>query len=525
MIPSARGADTDTKRRAAHSPGYAIVSRQVPATAGPVHKGKRMLERAAPICFVQGILLIVLSLAMCAPLWLMVAEGDVLWSGFAYGAAITFSSGLMLVLVGSREAFTLTTRQMFVLTTLSWLSIGVFAALPLYFCLELDPADAFFESVSGITTTGSTILTGLDTMSRGILLWRGLLQWMGGIGIIVLAIAVLPFLRVGGMRLFQTESSDWSDKVAPRSGHVAKYVATIYLSLTLLCGVLYLLAGMNGFDAVVHAMTSLATGGFANYDASMGHFDGTPSILWISAVFMILSGMPYTLHVALLKNRRGDLFRDQQVRGLLLTLGTGITVMFLYHLWREPDDLFITLTHSVFNVVSVLTTTGYASADYNGWGPFAVMFFFMLIFIGGCSGSTSGGLKLFRLQIATMMLWRQLRQLLHSQGVFAQKYNDRTLTDDVINSVVAFSFFYLLTIIGLALLLALLGLDFDTALSGAATAVANVGPGLGHIIGPAGNFASLPDAAKWLLAVGMILGRLEIMTVFVLLTPAFWRWS
>lgn len=486
-----------------------------------------MLERAAPVCFVQGILLSVLSLAMCAPLAMMLAQSDPLWPGFAYGAAATVTIGLTLILSGSgsQHSFTLSMRQMFLLTTLSWLAISICAALPLYFCLDIRFADAFFESVSGITTTGATVLTQLDGMSPGILLWRGLLQWMGGIGIIVLAIAVLPFLRVGGMRLFQTESSDWSDKVAPRSAYVAKYVASIYLTLTALCAVLFLVAGMSGFDAVVHAMTSLSTGGFANYDSSMGHFNDKPSILWISALFMIISSLPYTLYVSLVKNRRGDLFRDQQVRGFLVTLAAGIAVTFLYLLWHQPVGAMHSLTQAMFNIVSVLSSTGFASSDYSHWGPFALMFFFTLIFIGGCSGSTSGGLKIFRLQIATMMLWRQLRQLLHGQGVFAQKYNNRTLNDELITSVVAFSFFYLLTIAGLALALALLGLDFITALSGAATAVANVGPGLGEIIGPAGTYASLPAAAKWLLAIGMILGRLEIMTVFVLLTPAFWRWS
>lgn len=486
-----------------------------------------MLERLAPVAFVQGILLGVLAVTMCAPLWLMLAQDDPLWRGFLYGAAVTLGIGLLLVASGrrSQSSFTLSTRQMFLLTALSWLSISLCAALPLYLCLDIGFVDAFFESVSGVTTTGSTVLTGLDQMSQGILLWRGLLQWMGGIGIIVLAIAVLPFLRVGGMRLFQTESSDWSEKVAPRSAHVAKYVALIYFSLTAICGFLFHAAGMESFDALVHAMTSLATGGFANYDASMGHFQEMPAVLWISALFMTLSGLPYTLYVGLIKNRRGDLFRDQQVHGFLRTLGAGIGIMFLYLLWREPSSAAESFTLALFNVVSVLSSTGFSASDYSAWGPFAAMFFFILTFIGGCSGSTSGGLKIFRLQIATMMLGRQLRQLLHGQGVFAQKYNRRRLNDELMTSVIAYSFFYLLTIAGLALALALLGLELETALSGAATAVANVGPGLGPIIGPTGTFAPLPDAAKWLLAVGMILGRLEIMTVFVLLTPVFWRWS
>ncbi len=485
-----------------------------------------MFQRIAPVCLLQGILLVVLAAAMCIPLGLLANDGDSEWLAFGSGALITGISGLLLLLVGSRQHFSLTTRQMFLLTTLSWLSISFFAALPLYFSLEdAGFADAFFESTSGITTTGSTALTGLQSLPRGVLLWRGLLQWMGGVGIIVLAIAILPFLRIGGMRLFQTESSDWSDKVMPRSGYVAKYVVIIYASFTLVCMGCYLLAGMETFDAIVHSMTTVATGGFANYDSSMGHFAGTPSILWISALFMTLSGMSYTLFVALVKNRRGDLFRDQQVRGFLATIGIAVAVLFLYQFWQQPDTAWQTLTQTVFNTVSVVSTTGYASTDYSAWGSFAFMLFFFLMFIGGCSGSTSGGLKIFRLQIAMVVLWRQLRQLLHNQGVFAQKYNQRTVTDDIITSVIAFSFFFMLTIIGIALILAMLGLDFITALSGATTAVTNVGPGLGPIIGPDGTFASLPDAAKWVLAFGMILGRLEIMTVFVLLTPAFWRWS
>lgn len=484
-----------------------------------------MLERAAPVLFVQGILLLILAAAMAVPLWLMLSNAGTEWQGFALGTGATAATGLLLTLVCGRQEYSLTIRQMFTLTCASWASICLFGALPLYFALpELSFTDAVFESVSGVTTTGATVLSGLDSLPPGILLWRGLLQWLGGIGIVVFAIAILPFLSIGGMRLFKTESSDWSDKVAPRSGSVAKSVGIIYLGLSLICGVAYWLAGMETFDACVHAMTTVATGGYANYDASFGHYQDNLPVLWIGIVFMTLGSLPFTLFVALLKSHRRDLFRDQQVRGFVGTLLLAAIALFallLFKLELPPGALF---TQIAFNVTSVLSTTGYAASDYSQWGAFAVAVFFFLMFIGGCSGSTSGGLKIFRLQIGVVVLNHQLKQLLHGQGVFTQKYNNRRVADELVSSITAFSFFYLITMAVLTVLLAALDLDLVTALTGAVTAVANVGPGLGPIIGPAGNFATMPDAAKWLLSIGMLLGRLEIMTVLVLLTPAFWRW-
>lgn len=484
-----------------------------------------MLKRAAPVLFVQGILLLVLAVAMAVPLWLNLSTAGVRWQGFALGTAITAATGLLLILICGRQQYSLTIRQMFALTCASWGSVCLFGALPLYFGIPgLSFTDAIFESVSGVTTTGATVLSGLDEMPRGILLWRGVLQWLGGIGIVVFAIAILPFLSIGGMRLFKTESSDWSDKVAPRSGSVAKAVGVVYLTLTFACGLAYWTAGMGAFDALVHAMTTVATGGYANYDASFGHYADDPLILWIAILFMVLGSLPFTLLVALMLHRRGDIFRDQQVRGFVATLAAAVTALFVVQLFRSELPAFELLTQVAFNLTSVLSTTGFASANYVQWGPFALMVFFFVTFIGGCSGSTTGGLKIFRLQIGTVLLNQQLKQLLHGNGVFTQKYNNRRVSDELISSITAFSFFYLVTIASLALLLAALGLDLVTALTGAITAVANVGPGLGDIIGPAGTFAPLPDAAKWLLSLGMLMGRLEIMTVLVLLTPAFWRW-
>jgi trk system potassium uptake protein TrkH len=484
-----------------------------------------MLNRAAPVLFVQGILLSILAATMLPALWLMYADASPQRGGFAIGVAITLGSGLLLALSSGRQQFNLSIRQMFVLTTASWSSICLFGAMPLYFGIDhLSFTDAVFESVSGITTTGATVLSGLDDMPRGILLWRAMQHWIGGIGIVVIAIAILPFLSIGGMKLFKTESSDWSDKVAPRAGSVAKSVAVVYLALSLLCMGGYLLGGMGWFDAISHAMSTVSTGGFSNYDASFGHFAEMPVILWTAIIFMLLGGMPFTLYVALLRNRRVDLFRDQQVRGFLTTATAISLTLFVALLFVSDMRADQLLTHAVFNVVSILTTTGFASTDYTQWGPFAIAIFFIISFIGGCSGSTSGGLKIFRLQIGVVLLNHQLKQLLHSNGVFTQKYNGRRISDELVSSITAFSFFFLITIAVLTLLLAALGLDLVTALTGAASAVANVGPGLGHIIGPAGNFQPLPDTAKWLLSIGMLLGRLEIMTVLVLFTSAFWRW-
>ncbi len=484
-----------------------------------------MLNRAAPVLFVQGVLLLILAVTMAPALWLMYAEASPQRGGFALGAAVTLGAGLLLTLSSGRQRFNLSIRQMFVLTTASWVSTCLFGAMPLYFGIEsLSFTDAVFESVSGVTTTGATVLSGLDTMPRGILLWRALLHWFGGIGIVVIAIAILPFLSIGGMRLFKTESSDWSDKVAPRAGSVAKSVGVVYVALSLLCTGGYLLGGMGWFDAITHAMSTISTGGFANHDRSFGPFADQPLIMWTAIVFMLLGGMPFTLYVALLRHRRVDLFRDQQVRGFLTTAAAVSGLLFIVLLLssdRRTDEL---LTHVVFNVVSVLTTTGFASDDYTLWGPFAIAIFFLITFIGGCSGSTTGGMKIFRLQIGMEVLNHQLKQLLHNNGVFTLKYNGRRVSDELITSITAFSFFFLITIGVLTLLLALLGLDLVTALTGAATAVANVGPGLGTVIGPAGNFQPLPDTAKWLLSIGMLLGRLEIMTVLVLFTKAFWRW-
>jgi trk system potassium uptake protein len=477
----------------------------------------------APILKVLSVLWLVLAAFMAVPWLVLVIEEEPDARAFAQSIGIVLGAVALSWLATLRVEIALKPWQMFLVTTLSWVSISTLASLPLVLgAPQLSFTNAVFESVSAITTTGSTVLEGIENLSDGLKLWRGMMQWLGGIGIIVMGIAILPFLKVGGMRLFHTESSDWSEKVMPRTGGIAKATLSIYVGFTLVAMLAYWLGGMAPLDAVVHAMTSLATGGFANSDASFGAYADRPHLLWMGSLFMLMGALPFVLYIRFLRGARMALWRDQQVQGLLVLLLVVILCLTGWRMWLGTPP-FEALTHVAFNVISVVTTTGYASDDYSRWGALAIVAFFYLTFVGGCSGSTSGGMKIFRFQIASILLRNQLRYLIHSSGIFPTRYNGQPITDDITRGVVAFSFFFFLTIAGLALGLAMMGLDLVTALSGAATAVANVGPGLGDTIGPAGNFAPLPDAAKWLLCVGMLLGRLEILTVLVLLTPMFWR--
>lgn len=475
------------------------------------------------IAFLLGIFLITLGVSMLVPIvTLLVTGGEERLGDFLWPTLITFGCGLAAVLPGRPDKVQLRPRDMYMLTTSSWMVVCGFAALPMVFIQHISYTDAFFETMSGITTTGSTVIAGLDNASPALLIWRSMLQWLGGLGFIGMAVAVLPLLRVGGMRLFQTESSDWSEKVMPRSHMVAKYILAVYLGLSLLCGLGYWLSGMTPFEAINHAMTTISTGGYSTSDSSLAHWE-QPAVHWVAVVFMMLGSLPFTLFVAYLRGNRKALLRDQQVRGfvgfLVLTW-----LVFGTWLWLNSDNAWLDAFRIVaVNVTSVVTTTGFALGDYTQWGGFAVLLFFYLTFVGGCSGSTAGGLKIFRFQVAYVMLKANLQQMIHPRAVIKQQYNDHPIDEDIVRSLITFSFFFTITIGVTALGLALIGLDWVTALTGAATAVCNVGPGLGPIIGPAGNFASLPDSAKWLLSLGMLLGRLEIITILVVLSPAFWR--
>jgi trk system potassium uptake protein len=478
--------------------------------------------RITPILYLLGWSLLGLGLLMSAPAALGLWHQEVDSEHFVLSTAITAGLGIVLLL-GTRGAdIQIYPRQTFLLTSLVWVSAGTFGALPLMLIGHITFTDAFFEAMSGITTTGSTVLVGLDAMPRSILLWRSLLQWVGGLGFILMGVAILPFLGVGGMRLFRSESSDWSEKSMPRIRSVALSIFGVYVGLTVAAGCAYALAGMTLFDAVNHAMTTVATGGYSTSDASFGHFVA-PAIHWVAAVFMLLGALPFVVYVQMLRGDPGAVLRDQQITGFLRFVTVVVLALSLWLAWEHDVAPLEALRLVAFNVISVITTTGYASVDYTLWGPFAVVVFFYLMFVGGCSGSTSGAIKFFRSQIALRVLSRQMLTLVHPSGVFHLEYNGRVLSQDIVRSVVAFSFAFFSTIAVLALWLSFCGLDFLTSLSASVTAVTNVGPGLGDIVGPAGNFSTLPAAAKWALSFGMLLGRLEIMTLLVLFTRHFWR--
>lgn len=476
-----------------------------------------------PIIQILGFLLILLSFLMTLPVNLLIFSETQDAFAFVQSALICFFVGLVCFFATPRKRHGLKQREMFLLTVMAWVVIPLFSSLPLLLSdLNLSITDAFFESISGVTTTGSTILVGLDYLPSDILLWRSIMQWVGGIGIIGMAVAILPFLRIGGMKLFATESSEWTEKAVPRTNRLARGLVFSYLTLTGSCILVYWVLGMDLFNAVNHALTSISTGGYSTSDLSMGQFDSLP-ILVASSLFMILGSVPFFLFVRLLNGQYLPLFRDKQVQFFIQFLLAVALTITIYRIMIDGVDPVETFIEALFNVTSVVTTTGYATQDYSRWGPLVVVLFFFLTFVGGCSGSTSGGMKIFRFQLSMLMLREQVRRLLHPNAVIARYYNGRIISDEIVASAVAFSFIFLATLAAVAAALACLGLDLVTSLTGAATALANVGPGLGDVIGPAGNFATLPDAAKWVLMIAMLLGRLELLSVFVLFSRQFWR--
>ena len=476
-----------------------------------------------PVLYIIGILLTTLAAAMCAPLVADLVVGHPDWQVFAGAAGLTAFVGITLILTTMAPPNRFSVRQAFVLTTASWVAMTFFASLPFAFAdLDLSFTDAFFEAMSGLTTTGSTVITSLDTAPSGILLWRAILQWLGGIGIIVMSVAILPMLKTGGNQLFQTESSDRSEKVLPRVAQIASGVGFVYLALTAACAALLWFSGLKGFDAIAHSMTTIATGGFSTRDGSIGAF-ANPTAEIIITCFMLLGALPFVLYLQAVRGKPMMLLRNNQVRWFFWIVVFFVLSVTLAHNLNNDISIGRAARESAFNVISIITGTGYSSANYAGWGAFAAGVFFFIMFIGGCAGSTTCSIKIFRYQILYETAKMQMKHLIRPHGVFVATFNGQPITDEVENSVMSFFFLFMLTFAVLAGLLHFIGLDFLTALSGAASAICNVGPALGEIIGPAGNYAALPDAAKWVLSAGMLLGRLELFTVLVLFAPWFWR--
>ncbi|MCI5054433.1 MAG: TrkH family potassium uptake protein [Pelagibacteraceae bacterium] len=468
-----------------------------------------------------GYLIIILSGFMIIPHIVEMTIGDKSQHFLVTGILSAFI-GTLLVLISQTKDRSLNVQQAFLMTNLAWLSICFFGAIPLYFSsLDLTFTDAFFESVSGITTTGSTILPDIERASKGILVWRSLLQWLGGIGIIVMAITILPLLNIGGMQLFRSEGME-VEKVVPKVTEIALSITKIYIFITILCSLAYWLAGMNVFDAINHALTTVSTGGYSTHSQSIGYFNS--SLIEVVAIIFIITGsIPF---LAYIKFTRGDLFvffKDKQIIGFFLILAVSILIITIHSYINRSDALILALRDAAFNVTSIITGTGYTTKDFSAWGNFSVFFFLVLMFVGGCSASTTCGIKVFRFQIILSFIDQQVKKIFYPNGVFPIKYNNQNINDQFLTSVLAFVCLYIFIFFILTLLLSLTGLDLITSVSAAATSISNVGPGLGHVIGPDGNFFILSDSAKWLLSLGMLLGRLELLTVLVLFLPAFWR--
>ena len=475
------------------------------------------------VFFLIGILLIVLGASMLGPYALQVIldEGS---HSFISASFVTIFIGVLFILANLEKEFKLNLRQTFLFSSLAWVMVALFGSLPFVLSTQdFTFSEAFFESMSGITTTGATIISDLDSSPKSILLWRAIMQWLGGIGIVVMAITILPLLKVGGMQLFKMEGPDSTEKILPRTIEVAAIIISTYIVLTFLCGFFYWVFGMTMFDSVSHAMTTIATGGFSTHNDSIGFFKN-PNIEIVASIFIILGSIPFISYLKFAQGNRKVFFNDVQIKGLIYLLVISITVMFFYLMFiNYESSLLDKIRVSSFNVISILSGTGYVTDDFGLWGKFSLVFFLLLMFIGGCAGSTACGIKIFRLQMLLIFLKNQIQKLISPNSVIITKYNNQKISDNFINSVIIFIFTFLFIFLIMAMLLSISGLDFITSISGAASSISNVGPGLGDIIGPNGNYQAIPDISKWILSIGMLLGRLELFAVLVLFFPSFWR--
>ena len=463
-----------------------------------------------------------MAVSMVLPMLADLYFGHEDWKIFFICIVITAFFGGSLVITNNSKQIRINTRQGFMLIFLTWLSLSIFAALPFTLSeLDMSFTDSFFEAMSGITTTGATVIVGLDYAPPGILLWRAILQWLGGIGIILMAMSILPFLNIGGMQIFRTELSE-NEKVLPRTAQLASSIGLIYVGLTVLCIICYMASGLETFDAIAHAMTTISTGGFSTFDSSFSHYHNTiwPEI--VAMAFMLIGGMPFVLYLKAIRGNLRPFAMDSQVRWFLSIVAVSIIVVTAYLVVHNNTEFIEALRRSSFNIISVITGTGFANGDYNAWGGFSLGMFFFLMLIGGCAGSTSCSIKIFRYQVLFAVTVVQIKKLLYPHGVFIPHYNGKPIPSDVPLSVMGFFFMYMFTCAIIAIALSYVGMDFLEAMSGAVTAVSNVGPGLGEI-GPNGNFKHLNDSAKWILSVGMLAGRLEIFTMLVMLAPQFWK--
>ena len=474
------------------------------------------------VFFTLGVLLIVLGFSMLVPITVQLIYNE-FNSTFIISSIITITFGILFFLANIDHNRSLSTQQAFLLTALSWIGVAIFGSIPFIFSdLNLSITDAFFESMSGITTTGATIINNLSDTPKAILSWRAILQWLGGIGIIVMAITLMPIMNIGGMQLLKISSGDSSEKILPKSKQISLRLVLIYFSLTLICAFFYKVCGMNFFDSFTHSMTTIATGGFSNYNQSIGFFESA-KIEYVSIVFIILGSIPFISYIKILSGNKKIIFKDEQIKLFFKLIFFSILILFIYLAIVNKSIFEIQLRSIIFNVISILTGTGYVTKEFDQWGNFPLIFFLLLMFIGGCAGSTTCGIKVFRVHMLYFFLKNQLLKIIYPRAIINLKYNNDIVQDKLIASIISFIYLYIIIFFFISALLTLTGLNFITAVSGAASSISNVGPGLGNEIGPNSNYANLPAISKWILSAGMILGRLEIFAILVIFLPSFWR--
>ena len=475
-----------------------------------------------PIALVGGTVVCAVGFLLFIPLITELIYQTESWQSYAVPILLYLIVGGSLVITNRNVELKISIKEAFIITVLSWILLAILCAIPfIYTQLKLSVVDAIFESMSGITTTGATILNNLDNLPKGILIWRALLQWLGGIGIVVIALVILPFLRIGGMQLFHLEGDDPYDKFLPKISSVVTKIIFVYSCLTALLVILYFANGMTFFDAIAHSFTTISTGGFSTHDDSFAYFQSN-SILNIAIVFMIIGSIPFLL-LAQTTLTNNALFKDHQVRVLIFILIIAIALIYYFARPYVEGSTLHQLSTISFNTISIISGTGYVSSNFEEWGNYASVLFLLLMFIGGCAGSTTGGLKVFRFQILFKYIHLHLKKMLQPHMVLSAQFNGKKVPESTYESVMTFFFIYIITFASSALLLSFSGLDFLTCISAAASAISNVGPGLGDIIGPEGNYSSLGDYSKLVLIFTMFLGRLEMLTIFVLLLPSFWK--
>ena len=476
-----------------------------------------------PIALVGGTVICAVGFLLLIPLITEIIYQTESWQSYAVPILLYLIVGGSLVITNRNVELKISTKEAFIITSLSWILLSVLCAVPfIYTQISLSVVDSIFESMSGITTTGATIINHLDDLPKGILIWRALLQWLGGIGIVVIALVILPFLRIGGMQLFHLEGDDPYEKFLPKISSVVSKIIIAYVVLTLLLIILYYFNGMILFDAIAHSFTTISTGGFSTHDKSFAYFQSN-SILIIAIIFMIIGSIPFLLLAQTTITNIFNVIKDHQVRLFLLILIISITMIYYFARNYVDGDIFHQFSTISFNTISIISGTGYVSDNFETWGNYASVLFLFLMFIGGCAGSTTGGLKIFRFQILFKYIVLHLKKMLQPHMVISAQFNGKKVPDSTYESVMTFFFIYIITFASSALLLSFSGIDFLTCISAAASAISNVGPGLGEIVGPEGNYSSLTDYSKFVLTLTMFLGRLEMLTIFVLLLPSFWK--